>query len=109
MTEIAFAGLPILTAPGRVMTPRDASEQLVAAACAWVGSGPARICDVGTGSGAIAIAIARECPETVVWAGRTRAAAPSLSPGRTSGGTGSRGVSSWNTATCSTPSRGSST
>lgn len=63
MTEIAFAGLPILTAPGRVMTPRDASEQLVAAACAWVGSGPARICDVGTGSGAIALALKQERPD----------------------------------------------
>jgi release factor glutamine methyltransferase len=78
VTEIAFAGLPILTAPGRVMTPRDASEQLVAAACAWVGSGPARICDVGTGSGAIAIAIARECPEAVVWATDTSRCAVAL-------------------------------
>jgi HemK-like putative methylase len=68
VTEVAFAGLPILTAPGRVMTPRDASEQLVAEARAWVGDGPARICDVGTGSGAIAIAVARACPEAVVWA-----------------------------------------
>jgi HemK-like putative methylase len=68
MTEVAFAGLPILTAPGRVMTPREASERLVAAACARVANGPARVCDVGTGSGAIAVAIARACPETVVWA-----------------------------------------
>jgi HemK-like putative methylase len=68
VTEVAFAGLPILTAPGRVMTPREASEELVAAACARLGDGPGRVCDVGTGSGAIAIAIARACPETVVWA-----------------------------------------
>jgi release factor glutamine methyltransferase len=68
VSEVAFAGLPILTAPGRVMTPREASEQLVGAACARVGSGPARVCDVGTGSGAIAIAIARACPEALVWA-----------------------------------------
>ena len=78
MSEVAFAGLPILTAPGRVMTPRDASEQLVAEARAWVGGGPARICDVGTGSGAIALAIARACPKALVWATDTSRCAVAL-------------------------------
>jgi release factor glutamine methyltransferase len=50
------------------MTPRPASEQLVAAAAAGVGTRRARIVDVGTGSGAIAIAIATICPRAEVWA-----------------------------------------
>jgi HemK-like putative methylase len=50
------------------MTPRPASEQLVAAAAARVGTRRARIADVGTGSGAIAIAIATACPRAEIWA-----------------------------------------
>ena len=50
------------------MIPRPASEQLVAAAVAHVGGLRARVADVGTGSGAIACAIARACPHAEVWA-----------------------------------------
>jgi HemK-like putative methylase len=66
--HVSFNGLRLLSAPGRVMTPRPASEQLVAAATARVGVRRVRIADVGTGSGAIAIAIATACPRAQVWA-----------------------------------------
>jgi release factor glutamine methyltransferase len=78
VTEVAFAGMPLLSAPGRVMTPRDASEQLVAEAAVWIGEDAAYICDVGTGSGAIAIAIAHACPGAVVWATDTSRCAVAL-------------------------------
>jgi release factor glutamine methyltransferase len=66
--DVIFNGLALLTAPGRVMIPRPASEALVAAAVTRVGRPDARVADVGTGSGAIAIAIASACPRAVVWA-----------------------------------------
>jgi release factor glutamine methyltransferase len=68
MGTVTFNGLALATAPGRVMTPRAASEQLVAAACARLAGRPARVADVGTGSGAIAVAIANVCPNVEVWA-----------------------------------------
>jgi release factor glutamine methyltransferase len=64
----SFCGLPFLTAPGRVMTPRSASEQLVATAAARVGGRPACVADVGTGSGAIAVALALAAPRAEIWA-----------------------------------------
>jgi release factor glutamine methyltransferase len=66
--QVSFNGLRLLSAPGQVMTPRPATEQLVAAAAALVGARRARIADVGTGSGAIAIAIATMCSRADVWA-----------------------------------------
>src|SRR5438105_3123147 len=68
MGTVMFNGLALVTAPGRVMTPRATSEQLVAAACTRVAGRPARVADIGTGSGAIAIAIAIACPNVEVWA-----------------------------------------
>ena len=64
---MTFEGLQLLSLPGRVMTPRATSEQLVHAAREWI-DGAARVVDVGTGGGAIAIAIATACPCAEVWA-----------------------------------------
>src|SRR5438094_271905 len=66
MGTVMFNGLALVTAPARVMTPRAPSEELVATACARLAERPARVADIGTGSGAIAIAIA--CPNVEVWA-----------------------------------------
>jgi len=68
MTAVEFAGSELLTRPGAVMVPRPASLALVERALAYIGSGPAVVADVGTGSGAIAIAIAHAAPNAVVWA-----------------------------------------
>lgn len=66
-----FHGLTFLTDPGRVFTPRPATENLVDAALERIGSGPARIADIGTGSGAIAITLALQVPTVEVWASDT--------------------------------------
>src|ERR687897_2304868 len=63
-----FSGVRLLTAPGRVMSPRRATEHLVERALARLGSAPARVADVGSGSGAIAVAIALRAPNVEVWA-----------------------------------------
>jgi release factor glutamine methyltransferase len=76
--DAIFYGLPLRTAPGRVMTPRAASEQLVTAARELAGDGVARVVDVGTGSGALAIAIAAALPNAFVWATDTSPDAAAL-------------------------------
>jgi release factor glutamine methyltransferase len=73
-----FFGLPLLTARGKVMTPRAATERLVAAALERIGERPARVVDVGTGSGAIAVAIASAAPTVEVWATDTSRCAVAL-------------------------------
>jgi release factor glutamine methyltransferase len=60
------------------MTPRRASEQLVAAALDRLGSHPARVVDVGTGTGAIAVAIATAAPNVHVFATDTSGCAVAL-------------------------------
>jgi release factor glutamine methyltransferase len=78
MDRVVFRALPLAVAPGRVMTPRPASEQLVDAALACLGRRPARVADVGTGSGAVGIAIAVALPAVQVWATDTDRAAVAL-------------------------------
>jgi release factor glutamine methyltransferase len=73
--EASFCGLPLLTAPGHVMTPRPATESLVSTAAARIGGRPARVADVGTGSGAIAISLALAAPHAEIWASDVSAAA----------------------------------
>ena len=76
--DVLFAGLTLAAAPGRVMTPRPTSEALVATAAELVGDGAARVADVGTGSGALAVALAVALPHAAVIATDTSAAAVSL-------------------------------
>jgi release factor glutamine methyltransferase len=60
------------------MIPRPATEGLVAEALGRLHTGSSRVADVGTGSGAIAIAIADAAPHGEVWATDTSLAAVSL-------------------------------
>lgn len=59
--EREFMGLPFLVGSG-VLVPRPETELLVERALDWLNDKPgARVLDVGTGSGAIAISIAKLC------------------------------------------------
>ena len=68
MNVVEFDRLTLATQPGIVMTPRATSVALVEFAVAHIGDRNCRVVDVGTGSGAIAIAIAKRSPNAVVWA-----------------------------------------
>jgi release factor glutamine methyltransferase len=76
--QVIFNGLSFAARPGEVMTPRGASEQLVAAAVDRIGSREACVVDVGTGSGAIAVAIAAAAPNACVVATDTSRCAVAL-------------------------------
>lgn len=78
MDQVSFFGLELVTHPGRVMKPRPASEQLVRRALELVGNRRARLADVGTGSGAIAVAIAEALPQVEIWATDTSRCAVAL-------------------------------
>lgn len=62
-----FYGLDLAVTPD-VLIPRPETERLVELALERVGEGSRRVLDLGTGSGAIAIAIARSAPDAEVWA-----------------------------------------
>lgn len=78
MIEAPFYGLRLLADPGNVMTPRPTTEALVAAAVERIGNRSAVVADVGTGSGAVAVAIASKAPLARVWATDTSCAAVRL-------------------------------
>ena len=78
MGYVGFCGLAVGTRPGVVMTPRRASEHVVETALAVLGDRPATVADVGTGSGAIAVALAAGAPQARVWATDTSRAAVAL-------------------------------
>ncbi len=73
-----FYDLDFLTSPGRVFTPRPATERLVEAALDRIDGKPVRVADVGTGTGAVAIALAVNRPEIEVWATDTSREAVAL-------------------------------
>jgi release factor glutamine methyltransferase len=79
--KTTFYDLQLETAPGRVFTPRPATEQLVEAALDRIDGVPMRIADVGTGSGAIAVALAVNKPNVEVWATDTNEDAVRLARG----------------------------
>lgn len=60
-----FWSLP-LRVTHQVLTPRPETETLVAAALELLPEGSARVLDLGTGSGAIALAIAHERPDAMI-------------------------------------------
>ncbi|HEU5361690.1 MAG TPA: methyltransferase [Gaiellaceae bacterium] len=66
-----FHGRVFHTDPGIVFTPRATTERLVDAALTRIGDRPARVADVGTGAGAIAITLALQAPKVEVWASDT--------------------------------------
>jgi len=71
MTDARFHGLAFGTAPGRVFTPKPSTERLVDVALERIGQAPARVADIGTGSGVIAITLALRAPQVEVWASDT--------------------------------------
>jgi release factor glutamine methyltransferase len=65
---VEFDGVSLEALPGVVMVPRATSVTLVDRVVEHVGSSEAVVADVGTGSGALAIAIALRAPHATVWA-----------------------------------------
>ena len=65
-----------------VLIPRPETEHLVETVAEFLASrpGPCRILEIGTGSGAVAVCLARECAEAEIWA--TDVSAPALDVAR---------------------------
>jgi release factor glutamine methyltransferase len=71
-----FFGLDLIVTPD-VLIPRPETEQLVELAIQWIANAPSRglIADVGTGSGAVAVALAVHLPQSHIIATDTSPAA----------------------------------
>ena len=67
-TQTTFDDLTFAIEPGRVFVPRPATEILVHRTLEWLGGGPKRLADVGTGSGVIGVTLAVRRPNLEVWA-----------------------------------------
>jgi release factor glutamine methyltransferase len=76
--ETSFYDLSFLTEPGRVFTPRPTTEALVDLALERIDGRPMRVADVGTGTGAVAVALAVNRPDVEVWATDTSEEAVAL-------------------------------
>ena len=76
--KTSFYDLPLLAAPGKVFTPRPSTERLVDEALERIDGVPMRVADVGTGTGAVAIALAVNRPHLEVWATDTSPAGVEL-------------------------------
>ena len=65
-----------------VLIPRPETEHLVETVVEFLSSrsGPCRVLEIGTGSGAVAVCLARECAEVEIWA--TDVSAPALDVAR---------------------------
>jgi release factor glutamine methyltransferase len=73
--QTRFHGFTFVTDPGRVFTPRAATERLVDAALDRIGDNALRVADIGTGSGVIAVTLALRAPSIELWASDTCARA----------------------------------
>jgi HemK-like putative methylase len=76
--ETTFCGIPFTIAPGRVFTPRPATERLVQAADDVIDDEPKRVADVGTGTGVIAVCLAVRHPQIELYATDTNPEAVEL-------------------------------
>ena len=76
-TTATFSGLELVTSP-LVMTPRETSTGLVVCATGHLEDRPGVVVDVGTGSGATALAVAEAAPHAAVWATDVSSAAVEL-------------------------------
>ena len=76
-TTAKFGGLELVTS-AFVMTPRATSTGLIVCATKHLESRPGVVVDVGTGSGAIALAVAKAVPHAAVWATDVSSAAVEL-------------------------------